>query len=62
MELKDLSGSVDFVWKWIPANGHSGGLMLGIKVDSFEIEEIEMADFFLGCLIRNRLTNFRFWS
>jgi hypothetical protein len=59
-ELEDLSGSMDFVWKWIPAKGHSRVLMLGIKVDSFEIEVVEMADFFLGSLIRNKLTNFRF--
>jgi hypothetical protein len=60
-ELKDMSGIVDFTWKWILARGHSGGLMLGVKVDSFEVEQWELANFFLGCLVRNRLTNFRFW-
>ena len=59
-ELKDMSGTVDFVWKWIPAKGHSGGLLLGVKLESFEIEQVELAGYFLGCLVRNRLTNFRF--
>lgn len=60
-DLKDMSGSVDFVWKWIPANGHSGGLLVGVKLESFEIEQVELAGHFLGYLIWNRLTNFRFW-
>lgn len=60
-ELKGLAGTVDFAWKWIPAKGHSGGLILGVKMDSFEIEHWELASYFLGCLVRNRLTNFRFW-
>lgn len=30
-------------------------------MESFEIEQVELVDFFLGCLVRNRLTNFRFW-
>lgn len=60
-ELKEMSGSIDFIWKCIPARGHSGGLLLGIKLESFEVEKVEMAEFFLGCLVRNRLTNYRFW-
>ena len=24
-DLREMSGPVDFVWKWIPAKGHSGG-------------------------------------
>jgi hypothetical protein len=45
-ELKELAGSADFAWKWIPAKGHSGGLLLGVKVENFEIEETNMADTF----------------
>jgi endonuclease/exonuclease/phosphatase family metal-dependent hydrolase len=35
--------------------------MLGVKVDSFEVKQMELANYFLGCLVRNRMTNFRFW-
>lgn len=34
---------------------------MGVKLESFEIEQVQMANHFLGCLIRNRLSNFRFW-
>ena len=47
-ELKDMSDTVDFAWKWTPARGHSGGLLLGIKVESFEVEQVEVASYFLG--------------
>ena len=30
-------------------------------MESFEVEQVELAGYFLGCLVRNRLTNFRFW-
>jgi exonuclease III len=59
-ELKEMSGTIDFAWKWSQAKGHSGGLLLGVKLESFEIEQVEVAGYFIGCLIRNRLTNFRF--
>jgi hypothetical protein len=56
-----MSGLMDFIWKWCPAKGHSEGLLLGVKMETFEIEKVESANFFLGCLVRNRLTNYRFW-
>ena len=58
-ELKEMSGPMDFIWKWCP--GHSGGLLLGVKKETFEVEKVESTNFFLGCLVRNRLTNYRFW-
>jgi hypothetical protein len=53
-----MSNTMDFAWKWTLARGHSGGLLLGIKVESFEVEQVEVASYFLGCLVRNRLTNY----
>lgn len=43
-----MSGSMDFIWKWCPAKGHSGGLLLGVKMETFEVEKVESANFFLG--------------
>lgn len=59
-ELKEMGGCNSFIWHWIPARGHSRGL-LGAKTDYVELEDVHKADFFIGALIRNRLTNFRFW-
>jgi exonuclease III len=34
-ELKDISGTFDFAWKWNPAKCHSGGLLLGGEIREF---------------------------
>jgi hypothetical protein len=60
-ELKEMAGNKDFSWRWSPARGHSGGTILGIRNDDFEIEQVESAAYFLATQIRNRITNFRFW-
>lgn len=60
-ELKEMSGVHDFHWIWSPAKGHSGGLILGYKTELFELEQEEFSGYFIGVLLRNRVTNFRFW-
>lgn len=58
-DLKEMAGSNSYAWHWSPSRGHSGGLIFGVKEDSFEIENVHKADFFIGILIRDRQTNFR---
>ena len=60
-DLVYLNPGGGFVWDWIPAKGHFGGILLGIKDDVLEVESWEKGEFFLGAIIRNELTNFR-WS
>jgi hypothetical protein len=60
-ELKDMVGNKDFSWIWALARGHSGGLITGIKVDDFELEQSVVATFLLAVLIMNRKNNHRFW-
>jgi len=43
-ELKEMAGNKDFVWSWIPAKGHSGGLLTGVKTDILEMEETVLED------------------
>jgi hypothetical protein len=56
-----MSGAYDFVWHWTLAKGHSGGLLLGVKEECYEVEEVNLDVHFIGCLVRDRLSNFRFW-
>lgn len=60
-ELKEMAGNKDFSWVWAAAKGHSGGLITGIKIDTFEMEEVFHGNYFLGVLLRQRVNNFRFW-
>jgi exonuclease III len=60
-ELKELAGSQDFSWFWTPSKGHSGGMIMGVKTQNLEVEESVFEHFFMGILVRNRTTNYRFW-
>jgi hypothetical protein len=61
LELKELARNKDFGWFWVPARGHSGCLLTSVNVEDFEIEQTHYGTFFLGVLIRNRSTNYKFW-
>jgi mannosylglycoprotein endo-beta-mannosidase len=56
-----MAGNRDFLWFWQSARGHFGGLIVGVKSEMFEVEEYRKEDYFLGVLLRQRVTNFRFW-
>ena len=58
-DLQKLAGGLQFIWAWLPARGHSGGILLGAKVDTLEVEAQCIREFSIQMDIRNRLTNFR---
>lgn len=60
LELTDLAGGLPFQWRWLPAKGWSGGILMGVKVDILEIETTEVLDFCVTMTIRNRMSNYRF--
>ena len=44
-ELNSLSYGRQFWWSWIPATGHSGGLLVGINEDRFDIISKQRGEF-----------------
>lgn len=56
-----MAGNKDFSWIWSSARGHSGGMAVGVKIESLEIEDSSIDTYSICLLIRNRVTNFRFW-
>jgi hypothetical protein len=44
-ELEGLSRH-KFAWHWAPASGHSSGILLGVKEDTFEVEDYVYARFY----------------
>jgi hypothetical protein len=48
-ELEQIGGKVDFVWNWLSAMGHSGGILLGIKEDVVEVGVVDQGEFFSRC-------------
>lgn len=35
-DLSSIGGSGRFIWKWLPASSHSGGILIGAKLDVFD--------------------------
>jgi exonuclease III len=55
-ELQGLS-RYKFVWNWLPASGHSGGILLGVKEETFEVEDMDRGEFFVSMSLTHRQSN-----
>jgi hypothetical protein len=58
-ELDELFGGNSFSWAWKSTRGTLGGILVGIKVENFEVRETEQGDYFISMVLRNRVSNFR---
>jgi hypothetical protein len=45
-ELRSLECGGQFVWNWLPATGHSGGLLLEIREECLEVGDWKKGIFF----------------
>ncbi|KAM3294016.1 hypothetical protein ACQJBY_037110 [Aegilops geniculata] len=60
-ELDGLSSHL-FAWHWLPSsrnNGHSGGILLGVKDATFEVGGMDRGEFFVSMEIFERALNFK---
>jgi hypothetical protein len=44
--LEDYCGGREFFWHWIPPRGRSGGILLGVNLFVFVVENTQVGDFF----------------
>ena len=56
--LNSISGNRNFAWFWTPANGRSGGLLVGFNADAFDVRETEMGDFMIKVLLVHKENGF----
>ncbi|KAE8820033.1 hypothetical protein D1007_02000 [Hordeum vulgare] len=52
-ELQRLSRH-QFACQWLPATGHSGGILLGVREDAFSVEDMDRGKFFLSMSVTDR--------
>jgi hypothetical protein len=52
-ELEGLSRH-KFVWHWQPTFGHSGGILLGVKEGTFEVEDMDHGDYFVSMAVTHK--------
>ena len=57
--LNGLCNGRNFVWHWTEPHGRSGGILLGVNADEFDVGSIEEGDFFVKFKLRNKRDNFK---
>jgi hypothetical protein len=57
--LARLSGGVDFIWHCFPPRDRSGGILLGVRVNAFDVTLIAKGEFYIKFHLCNRTNNFK---
>jgi exonuclease III len=55
-ELRRISGGCDFKWHMVPVRGHSRGLLVGVRMDSFDIVEVDKGIYFCSSVVVQKST------
>lgn len=56
--LRGLSGNKNMKWEWLPAMGHSGGILVGINIDKLSMLAVSKGDFHVKIELQDMQTNF----
>ena len=59
IELRELVGNRDFSWKWLPTQGRSGGILMGVDQSVLEMKDANILSYCIAMTIRDRRSNFR---
>jgi exonuclease III len=59
-ELRGLVNGDLFHWHWRPAAGRSGGMLMGVRDEAFEVGTIDQGAFFLSAAVYHRASKFKF--
>lgn len=57
--LNNICGGRDFLWHWTKPHGRSGGILLGINLEVFDIGSIDEGDFYFKFHVRNKSDGFK---
>jgi hypothetical protein len=55
--LSRLTGGAEFVWHCLPPRGRSGGILLGVRRDRFDLILMVEGEFFVKFHLNNRVDN-----
>jgi exonuclease III len=56
--LKNLSCPAIFNWEMLPAKGITGGILLGVREDSFSISNVSILEHSVSCMLLDKKSNF----
>ena len=57
LELQGLEVGKKFFWCWLPAVGHSGGMLVVLRDSAFEVESTDRGQYFLSVNFLHRAIN-----
>lgn len=57
--LKNICGGKDFLWHWTRPKGRSGGILLGVNLEFFDVSSIDEGDFYVKFHVRNKENAFQ---
>jgi exonuclease III len=57
-ELAHFCANKKYSWNWSPTKGRSGGILLGINSDNFDVQSVHLGSFHVKLLLRNKSDNF----
>jgi hypothetical protein len=60
VEMRRISGGCDLNWHVVPARGHSGGLLMGVTSDCFDVVEFDLGVYCCSGVVVQKTTNYCF--
>ena len=56
--MNSISCNRNFAWFWSPAKGRSGGFLVGVEANVFDIRQVEKGDFRIRVLLAHKESGF----
>jgi hypothetical protein len=60
-DLAKFDSAHNFIWKWSTLRGRSGGILVGIRKETFYLHEYEAGDHYVRILLTDKTINFK-WN
>jgi hypothetical protein len=57
-ELAHMCANKNFTWSWTPPKGGSGGILVGVSLDKFQVQQISHDNLYLKFKLCNKGDNF----
>jgi exonuclease III len=58
-ELAALSEGFNYEWVWTAAQGHSGGTLIGVKIDEILVIDKDSGEFYSSMKVKSRMDDFK---
>jgi exonuclease III len=57
-ELNHFCANKNFSWNWSPTRGRAGGILLGINLEMFSVQNLVLDNFYVKIHLRNKMDSF----